>query len=58
LPEFSQLARKKSNKSDLQEKALHVNSGVIFSNQSILGAIFAEIFSEFVKVLKDFARIL
>jgi len=28
------------------------------SSQSILGAIFAQIFREFVKVLRDFARIL
>jgi len=30
----------------------------LFSNQSILDAIFAQIFMEFWKVLRDFARIL
>ena len=29
-----------------------------FSNQSMLGAIFAQIFREFVKVRRDFSRIL
>jgi len=39
---------KTTNRSDLQKKALRVNWGTIF----------AQIFSEFVKVARDFRRIL
>jgi len=39
------------------KKALHVILGAIFSNQSILGDIFAQIFREFVKVFRAFSRI-
>jgi len=55
LPEFSQLSRKKSNKNHLQKMSIRAP---FFSNQSMLGAIFAQIFREFVKVRRDFSRIL
>jgi len=50
-------ARKRTYKSELQRKAIHVNAGAFFSNQNMLGVIFAQIFRDFVKVLRDFIRI-
>ena len=52
-------ARKKLQKSDVQKKTLHVILGAtFFSNRSMLGAIFAHIFRECVKVFRYFARVL
>jgi len=59
LPEFAVFCALHEGRilDDLQEKRLHLILGIIFSNQSTLGVIFACIFGEFAQILLDFARI-
>ena len=58
LPEFSQTYLKKTPKKVTSEKKLFMSFWApFFSNQSMLGTIFAHIFRELVKVFRDFARI-
>jgi len=58
LPEFSQTYLKKTPKKVTSEKNLFMSFWApFFSNQSMLGTIFAHIFRELVKVFRDFARI-
>jgi len=45
-------------KSDLQEKLFMSIRAPLCSNQSMLGAIFSQIYREFYQVLRDFVRIL
>ena len=53
---LSNLTEKYVIKSDLKKKLLSIRA-LLFSNQSMLGAIFAQIFRKFYKVLRDFAWI-
>ena len=58
FPEFSQTCPKNNPKRerDLQKEALHVILGATFSNQSMLGAIFAHICRVFARILGGFPR--
>jgi len=52
------LPKKYFKRSDLQKKLFMSIREPLFSNQSMLAAIFAQIFRKFSKVLRDFAWIL